>query len=144
LSEAAQANQRLTTLVNELTLDRDRVVGELSSLKVDMTRKDEDLRKALDGAKRADEQMKMLASQLEGARVSVVEEFKSLEAYDDNNTKYFLSDFSFLKKQVKKKYLELDFDAFQPFEDDESMMPADEGNVGTTSADPQMDDDATS
>uniref|UniRef100_A0A2N9H9P7 Uncharacterized protein n=1 Tax=Fagus sylvatica TaxID=28930 RepID=A0A2N9H9P7_FAGSY len=139
----------LTVIANrciqwEEVLLKDRVVGELSSLKVDMTRKDEDLRKALDGAKRADEQMKMLASQLEGARVSVVEEFKSLEAYDDNNTKYFLSDFSFLKKQVKKKYLELDFDAFQPFEDDESMMPADEGNVGTTSADPQMDDDATS
>ena len=37
ISEAAQANQRLTTLVNELTLDRDRVVGELSSLKGDMT-----------------------------------------------------------------------------------------------------------
>ena len=144
MSEAAQANQRLTTLVNELTLDRDRVVGELSSLKADMTRKDEDLRKALDGAKRANEQMKMLASQLEGARVSVVEEFKSSEAYDDNNTKYFLSGFSFLKKQAKKKYPELDFDAFQPFEDDESMMPIDEGNVGTTSADPQMDDDATS
>ena len=119
-------------------------MGELSSLKADMTRKDEDLRKALDGAKRANEQMKMLPSQLEGARVSVVEEFKSSEAYDDNNTKYFLSGFSFLKKQAKKKYPELDFDAFQPFEDDESMMPTDEGNVGTTSADPQMDDDATS
>ena len=98
MSEATQANQRLTTLVNELTLDRDRVVGELSSLKGDMTRKEEDLRKALDGVKRADEQMKMLASQLEAARVSTVEEFKSSEAYDDNNTKYFLSGFSFLKK----------------------------------------------
>ena len=144
MSEAAQANQRLTTLVNELTLDRDRVVGELSSLKGDMTRKEEDLRKALDGVKRADEQMKMLASQLEAARVSTVEEFKSSEAYDDNNTKYFLSGFSFLKKQAKEKYPELDFDIFQPFEDDESMMPVDEGNVGTTSADPQMDNDATS
>ncbi len=50
------------TLVNELTLDRDRVVGELSTFMVDLTRKEEDLRKALDGAKRADEQMKILAS----------------------------------------------------------------------------------
>ena len=62
LSEAAQANQRLTSLVNELSLDKDRVVGEMSSLKADMTRKEEDLRKALDGAKRADDQVKMLAS----------------------------------------------------------------------------------
>ena len=98
LSEAAQANQRLTSLVNELTLDRDRVVGEMSSLKADMTRKEEELRKALDGVKRADDQVKMLASQLEAAKVSAVEEFKSSEAYDDNNTKYFLSGFTFLKK----------------------------------------------
>uniref|UniRef100_A0A2N9GB78 Uncharacterized protein n=1 Tax=Fagus sylvatica TaxID=28930 RepID=A0A2N9GB78_FAGSY len=144
LSEAAQANQRLTTLVNELTLDRDRVVGKLSTLKADLTRKEEELSKALDGAKRADEQMKVLASKLETARVSAVEEFKSSEAFDDNNTKYFLSGFSFLKKQAKEKYPELDFEVFQPFDDDESMMPADDGNVGTTSADPQTDDDATS
>ena len=98
LSEAAQANQRLTSLVNELTLDRDRVVGEMSSLKADITRKEEELRKALDGVKRADDQVKMLASQLEAAKVSAVEEFKSSEAYDDNNTKYFLSGFTFLKK----------------------------------------------
>ena len=142
LSEAAQANQRLTSLVNELTLDRDRVVGEMSTLKANMARKDEDLKKALDGAKRSDEQAKRLASQLEGARVSAVEEFKSSEAYDDNNTKYFLSGFSFLKKQAKEKYPELDFEAFQPFDDDESVMPVDD-NVGP-STDPQMDDDATS
>ena len=144
LSEAAQANQRLTSLVNELSLDKDRVVGEMSSLKADMTRKEEDLRKALDGAKRADDQVKMLASQLEAAKVSAVEEFKSSEAYDDNNKKYFLFSFSFLKKQAKEKYPELDFDTFQPFEDDDSVMPLDDGNVGTSSVDPQMDDDATS
>uniref|UniRef100_A0A2N9F2S3 Uncharacterized protein n=1 Tax=Fagus sylvatica TaxID=28930 RepID=A0A2N9F2S3_FAGSY len=144
ISEAAQANQRLTTLVNELSLDRDRVVGELSSLKGDLARREEDLRKALDGVKRADEQVKMLSSQLEAAKVLAVEEFKSSETYDDNNTKYFLSGFSLFKKQAKEKYPELDFDVFQPFEDDESMMPVDDGNVGMTSADPQMDDDATS
>jgi chromosome segregation ATPase len=143
LSEAAQANQRLTSLVNELTLDRDRVVGEMSSLKADMTKKEEALKKALDDAKRADEQLKMMASQLEVAKVSAVEDFKSSEAYDDNNTKYFLSGFSFLKKQAKEKYPELDFEAFQPFDDDESVMPVDDANAGT-SADPQMDDDATS
>jgi predicted nuclease with TOPRIM domain len=143
LSEAAQANQRLTTLVNELTLDRDRVVGELSTLKVDLTRKEENLSRALDDARRVDEQLRALASQLETAKVSAVEEFKSSEAFDDNNTKYFLSSFSFLKKQAKEKYPELDFEVFQPFDDDESMMLGDDGNAGM-SADPQMDDDATS
>jgi predicted nuclease with TOPRIM domain len=144
LSEAAQANQRLTTLINELTLDRDRVVGELSTLKADLTRKEEELLKALDGVKRADEKAKALASKLETARVIAVEEFKSSEAFDDNNTKYFLSGFSFLKKQAKEKYKELDFEVFQPFDDDESMMPADDGKARVTFADPQTDDDATS
>jgi hypothetical protein len=144
MSEAAQANQRLTTLVNELTLDRDRVVGELSILKADLARRDEELKKALDVAKKADEQIKGLAFQLEGARASAVEEFKASEAYDDVNTKYFLSGFNLLKKQVKEKFPQLDFDVFQPFDDDKSTMPADEGNVEAPANDPQMDDDATS
>uniref|UniRef100_A0A2N9GAD2 Uncharacterized protein n=1 Tax=Fagus sylvatica TaxID=28930 RepID=A0A2N9GAD2_FAGSY len=129
---------------DKVNTDVIKVAGVHSLMKADMMRKEEDLRKALDCVKRADEQMKMSTSQLEATRVLVVEEFKSSEAYDDNNTKYFLSGFSFLKKQAKEKYPELDFDAFQPFEDDESMMPVDDRNVGTTSADPQMDDDATS
>uniref|UniRef100_A0A2N9I5B0 Uncharacterized protein n=1 Tax=Fagus sylvatica TaxID=28930 RepID=A0A2N9I5B0_FAGSY len=82
-----------------------------------------------------------LESQLATANVSAVEDFKSSEAFDDNNTKYFLSGFNFLKKQAKEKYPELDFDAFQPFDDDESVMPGDDGNVGPSS---HTDDDATS
>uniref|UniRef100_A0A2N9FYM5 Uncharacterized protein n=1 Tax=Fagus sylvatica TaxID=28930 RepID=A0A2N9FYM5_FAGSY len=119
LSEAAQSNQRLSALVNELTLDRDRVVGEMASLKADLT----------DGGE---------------SRLRAVEEFKSSEAYDDNNTKYFLAGFSLLKRQAKEKYPDLDFEAFQPFDDDESVMPVEDVDGGTTSADPQMDDDAAS
>jgi predicted nuclease with TOPRIM domain len=144
LLEAAQVNQRLTTLVNELTLDRDRVVGELLSLKVDMVAKDEELRKALDESKKANERFQVLTSKMETVKVSAVEEFKSSEAYDDVNTKYFLVGFDLLKKQAKEKYPDLDFEVFHPYDDDESVMPADDGNAGTTSADPQMDDDATS
>uniref|UniRef100_A0A2N9HFE5 Uncharacterized protein n=1 Tax=Fagus sylvatica TaxID=28930 RepID=A0A2N9HFE5_FAGSY len=104
MSEAAQANQRA-----------------------------EELKKALDVAKKADEQAKKLALQLEGARVSAVEEFKSSEAYDDVNTKYFLSGFNLLKKQAKERFPQLDFNVFQPFDDDESTMPADEGRCRGTS-----------
>jgi hypothetical protein len=49
-----------------------------------------------------------------------------------------------LKRQVKEKYPDLDFEIFQPFEDDESVMPVDEVDGGTTSTDPQLDDDAAS
>ena len=98
MSEAAQANQRLTTLVKELTLDRDWVVGELSSFKVNMAAKDEELRKALDESKRANERIQALTSKIETIKVSAVEEFKSSEAYDDVNAKYFLAGFNLLKK----------------------------------------------
>ena len=137
LSEAAQANQRLMALVNELTLDRDRVVAEMSSLKADVASKDDELRKA-------NERFHGLTSQLEAIKISVVEEYKSSEAYDDDKTKYFLAGFGLLKKQAKEKYPDLDFEVFQPYEDDESVMLIDDGDVGTTSADPQMDDDTTS
>ncbi len=144
LSEAAQANQRLMTIANELTQDRDRVVGELSSLKVEVAAKDEKLRKALANKKSADERLNVLTSQMEAIKISTVEEFKFSEAYDNNNTKYFLADFELLKKQAKEKYPNLDFEVFQPYEDDKSVMPVDGGNEGTTSVDPQLDDDATS
>ena len=98
LSEAAQANQRLTSLVNELTLDRDRVVGEMASLKVGMTAKEEELRKAMADKKSADERLEKLTSQMEAIKVSAVEEFKSSEAYDDNNIKYFLAGFWFVEE----------------------------------------------
>jgi ribosomal protein S1 len=144
LSEAAQANQRLTALVNELTLDRDRVVGEMVSLKVEMAVKEDELKKEMAGRRTTDERLERLTLQMEAVKVSAMEEFKSSKAYDDNNTKYFLAGFSLLKRQVKEKYPDLDFEAFQPFEDDESVMPVEEVDGGTTSVDPQLDDDAAS
>ena len=88
--------------------------------------------------------MKVLTDQMEAIKIAAVEEFKLLDEYDDNNTKYFLAGFELFRKQAKEKYLDLDFDVFQPYEDDESMMTAEGGNEGTTSANPQMDGDATS
>ena len=81
---------------------------------------------------------------MEAVKVSAVEEFKSSDAYGDNNTKYFLAGFSLLKRQAKEKYPDLDFEAFQPFENDEAVMPIEEVDGGTTSVDPQLDDDAAS
>jgi predicted nuclease with TOPRIM domain len=138
--EAAQANQRLTMAVNEVTLDRDRVVGEMSSLKAEMAAKEEELRRVLDNKRSVEERLTTLTSQMEAVKASAVEEFKSSEAYDDNNTKYFLAGFSLLKWQAKEKYPNLDIEVFQPFEDDESVMPVDGGDE----VDPQLDDDAAS
>ena len=109
-----------------------------------MTAKEEELKKVMVEKRSADEWLEKLTSQMEAIKVSAVEEFKSSEAYDDNNTKYFLAGFSLLKRQAKEKYPDLDFEIFQPFENDESVMLVDEVDGGTTSTDPQLDDDAAS
>uniref|UniRef100_A0A2N9J3R0 Uncharacterized protein n=1 Tax=Fagus sylvatica TaxID=28930 RepID=A0A2N9J3R0_FAGSY len=115
LSEAAQANQRLTALVNEMTLDRDRVVGEMASLKVEMAVKEDELKK------------------------------ESSEAYDDNNTKYFLAGFSLLKRQGERRSTPtLTLKPSSRLRMTKSVMPVEDVDGGTTSADPQMDDDAAS
>jgi chromosome segregation ATPase len=142
LLEAAEANQTLTSVANELTQEKDRMENELASLKGDMTAKDAKLEKALDENKQVAERLQVMIDQMEAIKASAVEEFKSSEAYDNNNTKYFLAGFELLRKQAKEKYPDIDFDVFQPYEDDDSVMPAD-GNDGATSADPQLDDDAT-
>jgi predicted nuclease with TOPRIM domain len=98
MAEAAQANQKLTAVANELTQDRDQVVGEMSSVKVEMAVKDEELRKALVEKKSANERLKVLTSQMETVKTLAVEEFKSSEAYDNITTKYFLAGFKLLKK----------------------------------------------
>jgi predicted nuclease with TOPRIM domain len=143
LSEAADANQSLTTVANELTQEIDHVANELALLKVDMAAKDVDLKKALEENKRVADQMKILTDQMEAVRIAAMEEFKLSEAYDDNNTKYFLVGFELLRKQAKEKYLDLDSDVFQPYENDDSVRLVKEGNNVGTSADPQLDDDAT-
>ena len=63
---------------------------------------------------------------MEMAGARAVEEYKSSDAYNDNNTKYFLTGFKLLRKQAKEKYLDLDFDVFQPYEDDDSVAPVEQ------------------
>jgi hypothetical protein len=65
---------------------------------------------------------------MEMARARAVEEYKSSDACDENNTKYFLASFELLRKQAKAKYPDLDFDVFQPYEDDDFVAPVEEGD----------------
>ncbi len=80
---------------------------------------------------------------METAGARVVEEYKSSDACDDNNTKYFLAGFELLRKQAKEKYPDLDFDVFQPYEDDDSVASVEERNDAVVSVDPQLTNDAT-
>jgi hypothetical protein len=80
---------------------------------------------------------------METARARAVKEYKSSDACDDNNTKYFLAGFKLFRKQAKEKYPDLDFDVFQSYENDDSVALVDGGNDAAALADPQLVDDAT-
>ena len=58
------------------------------------------------------DQMKVLTDQMEAIKIAAVEEFKLSDAYDDSNTKYFLSGFELLRKKSKGKYPDFDFYVF--------------------------------
>uniref|UniRef100_A0A2N9F9M7 Tf2-1-like SH3-like domain-containing protein n=1 Tax=Fagus sylvatica TaxID=28930 RepID=A0A2N9F9M7_FAGSY len=77
----------------------------------------------------------------EATNANKMEEFKSFDACDDNNTKYFLVSFELLRKQAKEKYPDLDFDIFQLYEDDDSVALLEDKNE--EAVDPQLVDDTT-
>ena len=63
-----------------------------------MAAKDVELKKALDENVRITERLRELIDQVGMIKASAVEEFKSSEEYDNNNTKYLLADFELLRK----------------------------------------------
>ncbi len=63
-------------------------------------------------------------------------EFRATEAFEDINTRYFLSGFEAFRKQVAQRFLDLDFSAFQPYDDEDSVVDA--------TQDDQADDDDVS
>ena len=64
-------------------------------------------------------------------------EFRASEAFDDINTLYFLFGFEAFRKQAAKRFPDLDFSAFQPYDDEDSVVDGGQG-------DPVDDDDAAS
>ncbi|GMY33158.1 hypothetical protein FCV25MIE_28400 [Fagus crenata] len=92
------ANKTLTSAATELTRERDCLVDNLTKLKVDALAKDEEQRKTVESYRKALDQLKALSEQMESTRSRAVEEYKSSDACDDDNTKYFLVGFELLRK----------------------------------------------
>ena len=133
----------LMSVATELTQERDRLADDLAKLKMDVSTKDEEMNKTTESYKKTLDQLKTLSKQMESVKFNVVEEYKSFDACDDNNTKYFLAGFELLRKQAKEKYLDLNFDIFQPYEDDDSVALLDKGNEVTGVVDPYLVGNAT-
>ena len=49
-------------------------------------------------------------------------EFRASEAFEDINTRYFLSGFEAFGKQAVQRFLGLDFSALQPYDDEDSVV----------------------
>jgi DNA-binding ferritin-like protein len=110
--DAKDANKTLSSTATELTREKDRLADELTRLGAEALAKDEELKRTAESYRKALDQLKALSEQMETARARAVEEYKSSDACDDNNTKYFLLGFELLRKQAKEKYPGLDFDVF--------------------------------
>ena len=143
LTDAMDANKTLSSTAAELTHEKSLLTDELTRVGIESSMKEKELRRMTKSYRKALDQLKTLSEQMETAGARAVEEYKSSDACDDNNTKYFLTGFKLFRKQAKEKYPNRDFDVFQPYEDDDSVALADGGNDAAEPTDPQLADDAT-
>jgi ribosomal protein S1 len=130
------ANRTLSSTAAELTREKNILTDDIARMGIEASLKDEELKRTKESHMKALDQLKVLSDQMETVGARAVEEYKSSDACDDNNTKYFLAGFELLRKQAKAKYPDLDFDVFQPYEDDDSVAPVEERDRAVVSIDP--------
>ena len=110
--------------VLELTRDRKDALAEVEKLKKELKERDDDVTVAVDAKDKAVTDLQHLVGQIEGAKAATVSEFRASEAFEDINTRYFLSGFEAFRKQAAQRFLDLDFSALQPYDDEDSVVDA--------------------
>jgi hypothetical protein len=98
--------------VAKLTRDRNEVLIELEKMKTKLKARDVDVKVAVEAKDKVVADLQYLVGQIEGAKVAVVSEFRISEAFDDINTRYFLSGFEAFRKQAAERFPDLDFSVF--------------------------------
>ena len=136
LMDAMDANRTLSSTTAELTREKIFLTNDIARMGIETSVKDEELKQTKESHMKALDQLKVLSDQMEMARARAIEEYKSSDACDENNTKYFLAGFELLRKQAKAKYPDLDFDVFQPYEDDDFVAPVEERDRAVALIDP--------
>jgi predicted nuclease with TOPRIM domain len=136
LMDAMDTNRTLSSTAVELTREKNILTDDIARIGIEASIKDKELKRTKESHMKALDQLKVLSDQMETAGACVVKEYKSSDACDENNTKYFLTGFELLRKQAKAKYPDLDFDVFQPYEDDDSVAPVEERDRAVASIDP--------
>ena len=120
--EAEMKNAKKAIL--ELTRDRKDALAEVEKLKKELKEMDDDVKVVVDAKDKAVADLQHLIGQIEGAKAAAVSEFRASEAFEDINTRYFLSGFEAFRKQAAQRFLDLDFSALQPYDDEDSVVDA--------------------
>ena len=126
--EAEMKNAKRAVL--ELTRERRDALDEVERLKKDLKARDEDVKAAVEAKDKSVADFKHLVGQIEGAKEAVVSEFRASETFEDINTRYFLSGFEAFRKQAVQRFPGLDFSAFQPYDDEDSVVDVSQDQAG--------------
>uniref|UniRef100_A0A2N9IFN3 Transposase (putative) gypsy type domain-containing protein n=1 Tax=Fagus sylvatica TaxID=28930 RepID=A0A2N9IFN3_FAGSY len=116
--------------VMELTRDRKEAMAEAEDLRKELKAREDDIKAAVEAKDKAEADFKHLFGQIEGAKEAAVSDFRASEAFEDVNTRYFLSGFEAFRKQAVQRFPDLDFSALQPYDDEDSVMDASQDQAG--------------
>uniref|UniRef100_A0A2N9GTV2 Transposase (putative) gypsy type domain-containing protein n=1 Tax=Fagus sylvatica TaxID=28930 RepID=A0A2N9GTV2_FAGSY len=116
--------------VMELTKERKEALAEAEKLRTELKARDDDVKAAVDAKDKAVADLKHLVGQIEGAKEAAVSEFRASEAFEDINTRYFLSGFEAFRKQAVQRFPGLDFAALQPYDDEDFVAGVSQDQAG--------------
>uniref|UniRef100_A0A2N9GTT6 Transposase (putative) gypsy type domain-containing protein n=1 Tax=Fagus sylvatica TaxID=28930 RepID=A0A2N9GTT6_FAGSY len=116
--------------VMELTRERKEALVEAEKLGKELKARDDDVKAAVEAKDKAVADFKHLVGQIEGAKEAAVSEFRASEAFEDINTRYFLSGFEAFRKQAIQRFPGLDFSALQPYDDEDSVADVSQDQAG--------------
>uniref|UniRef100_A0A2N9IBG5 Transposase (putative) gypsy type domain-containing protein n=1 Tax=Fagus sylvatica TaxID=28930 RepID=A0A2N9IBG5_FAGSY len=116
--------------IMELTRERKEALAEAEKLRKELKARDDDVKVAVDTKDKAIADLKHLVGQIEGAKKAAVSEFRASEAFEDINTRYFLSGFEAFRKQAVQRFPGLDFSALQPYDDEDSVVDVSQDQAG--------------
>ncbi len=81
-------------------------------MKAKLKTREDDVKVALEAKDKAVADLQHLVGQIEGPKAAAVSKFKASEAFNDINTRYFLSSFEAFRKQVAECFPDQDFSIF--------------------------------
>ena len=128
VDEAELKNVRRAVL--ELTRERKDALDEVEKMKEELKARDKDVEVAVAAKNKAVADLQHLVGQVEGSKATAVSEFRAFEAFEDINTRYFLSGFEAFKKQAVQLFPGLDFSAIQPYDDEDSVVDVTQDQAG--------------